>query len=215
MDKINCTTSEQIKDSSKIWGQNIFFINKKYLEKFLKDNFFCIKNINISRNIPDSIKIDVKGREAVAKLVLLNWEASASSLIDATATPSAQQFGETFLVDDEGIIFSKDFMDITKINVVNGNLSLGMKVNDFIISSLKTLSGLKRMGINPSGMTLIDNFLVIDGTPKVIINLSRSIDTQIASLQLILNKAKIDDVNMDFIDLRFDKPVAKFAPKKR
>ncbi|MBI4038755.1 hypothetical protein HY384_02235 [Candidatus Daviesbacteria bacterium] len=64
---------------------------------------------------------------------------------------------------------------------------------------------------------LRDDFFLINpysNNPRIIFRLSNSLDVQLASLQLILGKAKIDGSRLEFIDLRFDKPVLKFTPKE-
>ena len=63
----------------------------------------------------------------------------------------------------------------------------------------------------------MDNYLIVFpqvDNPKVFFRLDNEIDLQLASLQLILEKAKIDERILEFIDLRFDKPIVRFAPKK-
>lgn len=214
VDKISCATDQQIKTSSALQGQNIFLVDSAKTEKSLMENFLCIKKIHLSKSVPNSIKLEVMGREALARLVPVKLEASSSALLEEIATPSADIAADIYLVDEEGKIFSKDPLEITKINVVGQNLLLGMMVNNSLKGSLKILEDLKKIGVTPLEFTVTDNFLIAHNIPRIIFGLREDIDLQIASLQLILNKAKIDDISLEFIDLRFDKPIIRFAPKK-
>ena len=79
------------------------------------------------------------------------------------------------------------------------------------------MDAVKKMGISVNESFLNDSFFIIkDETSviKVIFRLKNEVDIQLASLQLILDKAKIDEKELEFIDLRFDKPVVRYAPKK-
>lgn len=57
--------------------------------------------------------------------------------------------------------------------------------------------------------TLAKNDLLVEGTYKIYFSLEKNIDFQLASLQLILNKAKIESDKVEYIDLRFERPVIK------
>ena len=84
-------------------------------------------------------------------------------------------------------------------------------------TSLQILRAVKKLGFDSLTTQILDNFFLIYPTslsPKVIFRLDQRIDVQIASLQLILEKAKMYSESLEFIDLRFDKPIVKFAPKK-
>ena len=180
VDKISCTREQQIKDSSTLQGQNIFLVDSTREEKSLKEKFLCIKKINFSKLLPNSIKLEVVGREALARLIPVEWEASTSALIEEIATPSADPTTDIYLVDEEGIIFSKDPLEVTKINVINKNLSLGMMVDDSLKGSLKILQDLKKIGVNPPEFTATDNFLIVRSSTRIIFNLKEDIDYQVA-----------------------------------
>ncbi|KKS13713.1 MAG: hypothetical protein UU67_C0020G0034, partial [Candidatus Daviesbacteria bacterium GW2011_GWB1_41_5] len=56
--------------------------------------------------------------------------------------------------------------------------------------------------------------LIIFAQYKVILSLQKDIPLQLASLQLITEKAKIDGRLIEVVDTRFNKPVVVYAPKK-
>ena len=210
-EKVDCADNLQIKNSTNFLGQNIFLTNKNSVELDFKKKFICIKEINLSKKIPGKIILKILGREAKATV----YEASPS----AQATPSG------FLVDDEGVIFSKDSNSELnpKIFIENSNLSLGKNL-PVIKQVLLALDKIGKFGLDNKISQILNNSLIIFSSPKIVFQLDDKIDSQIASLQLILEKAKINrrtiptDVGMDseifeFIDLRFDKPVIKIAPK--
>lgn len=56
--------------------------------------------------------------------------------------------------------------------------------------------------------------LIVQSKPTIIFSLENDAALQLASLQLILEKAKIGKGQIDLIDLRFDKPVLRYAQRK-
>lgn len=218
--QLKCADENQIRIYADIVGQNFFLISSVILEKNLKKKFPCIKSILMSKNFPNKITLQVLSRQPVALLVTLKEkEASASSLVESIATPSAQEMEDANIVDSEGVVFSKDTNEfhLPKVYIYNSQIILGKRFEDNLISnSLVILEKVKIFGMEVAQSWIIDNlFIVVSSTggTKVIFNLDEKIDIQLASLQLILDKAKIDLKELEFIDLRFDKPVVRFAPK--
>ena len=195
--QLECTDETQIRNSTNIIGHNVFLINFENIKKNLKAKFICIRNVDLSLVFPNKIKIKISGRQPVATLMLLqNKEASSSSILENIATPSAMESQDAYLIKDV-------------------NLSLGKEPEgDNTKNSLKILDKVKTFGLDVKTSVVLDNFFIIFSYPRVIFLLDDRVDVQIASLQLILAEAKIDLKELEFIDLRFDKPIVKFAPKK-
>jgi len=214
--KLGCVDNSQIKNTANILGQNFFFVNKEDT-KILLDKFICVKNITLTKVFPNKVKIQVTGRQPSASLSVIGpREATDSSIIVQIATPSALIAKDSFLVDDEGVVFDKNdnSLNIPKIYTVL-DVSLGKKIQDSLIgNSLKILDGAKTLGLETRESFLTDNFLVIFSQPRIIFKILDNIDIKLASLQLILSEAKIENEELQFIDLRFDKPVIRLAPKK-
>lgn len=197
LNKVACADANQIKNASALLGQNILFLNFTNVRENIKNKFICVKDLATVRYFPNSVDIDVWGRSPVAILKI------------GEATPSAKTT-DAFLVDSEGIIFSKDsrqsnipsiFIEEKPENIATSNLKILEKINEF--------------GLDSKQAVISANFLVILSSPKIIFRTDEKVDIQLASLQLILKTAKIDDKTVEFVDLRFDKPVVKFAPKKK
>ncbi len=215
--QLSCVNETQIKDTANLSGQNSFLVNFENIKKNLKTKFICIGDINLSLVFPNKVKIETKGRQPAAIIMPLKTpEATSSSFLETIATPSAE-FSEAYLVDDEGLIFSKDVggFNIPEIFIKYSNISLGKKtIGNNLGNSLKILSGVRKLGLDVKMAAIFDNFFLLFSYPRVVFRLDDKIDMQLASLQLILTEAKIDLKELEFIDLRFDKPIVKFAPKK-
>ena len=213
----DCASETILREKSALLNKNIFLINEKNVQDNLKENFICIKNINFSKSLPNKIKMHVIGRTAIATAVAIkDWEASASSLIQSTATPSASQIADRYMIDDEGIIFGKNdnYSDLPEVEVIGVELMVaGSLPNDHLKKYLKILEELKSLKIDSKQTFILKDLLITNSLPKIAFNLENNIEIQIASLQLIVQKAKIDESTLVFIDLRFDKPIVKIAPK--
>lgn len=215
--KANCTDEKQISSFSNILGRNFFLTNQKSIEQILKGKFICIRNVTLNKTFPDKIKLQVWGRDAFAIVIpLKNKEATAAAFLENIATPSANPSDEDFLVDREGVIFAKavNIYNQPKIFVNDSSLSLGKLNNNFAQNCLKILEKTQQFGLDINTSLVWDNVFIIFSSPKIYFKLDNSIESQIASLQLILEKAKIDQRSVEFVDLRFDKPIIRFAPKQ-
>lgn len=215
-----CVNENQLKNSSGLLGQKFFFVNLENTAKNLKNKFICLKNINLFYLFPNKIKMEAIGRQPVAILNLLKPEATVSSHLESLATPSAEESSDAYLIDNEGVIFSKEINTLAVPHIFVDDTE-----NHNIGNSLKILEKSKTFGLDVKTATILDNFFIIFSYPKVIFRLDDKIEAQIASLQLILAEAKInrrtiptevgrDLKELEFIDLRFDKPIIRIAPKK-
>lgn len=214
---ILCADKKNIEENLSIFDRNIFLLDEKNITKNLKNKFICIKSTNLTKNYPNKIKLDVIGRKAVAQVIFVdNFEASTSSIIENSATPAASLADEPSLIDDEGTVFSKGIIEnLPKIYIFNKKLSIGGDLNeDFLTKTLLVQKFLKDFSLNNFMVIIFNNLLIVEYLPKIVFRLDADINSQLASLQLILQKAKIDESRLEFIDLRFDKPIVKFAPKK-
>ncbi len=231
--QVDCASKQQIMDQAGLIGQNFFLLNKSAVANNLKTKFLCVGMVEISRNFPSTVILNISGRTAAAILTKVGEKGATASanLVDqfsqAEATDSAEASGSaqvndlsgpSFLVDVDGVIYSNKIEQIVapRVYISDISLSLGQTLSgSLIISTLKILSAVKNLGIDPKESQIYSkSILLISSTPKMIFLLDDKINEQIASLQLIYGQAKIDHKTLEFIDLRFDKPVVKFAPKK-
>ncbi len=211
---ISCADTEQLKNSLNILGQNFFLINFSKIENDLKKKFICIKTASGSKFLPDKVRIKISNRQAVAILASLRSEEATFS-----ATPSADLVSDNYLIDNEGVVFGKvdSDLNIPKILIYNQEIFISQKPGVEISNAIKILDKIKSLSIQINKAWINQGIFVINSTfpvSQMIFRLDGDINIQLASLQLILDKAKIDLKEMEFIDLRFDKPVVKFAPIK-
>ncbi|MBU0999921.1 FtsQ-type POTRA domain-containing protein [Patescibacteria group bacterium] len=219
-DKIDCANTDQLKNESGLYGQNFFFLNDKQLLESLKEKFVCIRIATVGRMIPDKVKLQIISRKPAAILLKTREkQASLSSLINNVATSEASVAQDSYIVDDEGVVFSKsiDNLDIPEIYIDDSEIVIGKRFkNNLINHSLKIIEGIKKFGVTVNKSWIAEGFFIVNPDtvdPKIIFRLNDQIDIQLASLQLILAEAKIDFRELIFIDLRFDKPIVRFAPK--
>ncbi|MDO8573310.1 MAG: FtsQ-type POTRA domain-containing protein [Candidatus Daviesbacteria bacterium] len=202
---ISCANEDQLKVSSGLMGQNFFLIESKKIEENLKSQFICMKSAAVAKYFPNKIYLQVSNRKALAVFA---------------ATPSAELVKEFFLIDNEGVVFGKgeENSDFLKIYIFNQNLSVGQKLTGIISDIPKVLDKIKTLNIQINTARINQDIFTITSNPpvlEILFRLNNNVDVQLASLQLILNKAKMDLNELEFIDLRFDKPVVRFAPKKK
>ncbi len=216
---LNCVSADQLKKESKLLGVNIFFVDRLSNVKNIKAGFICIKEIKLTKNFPDKVNLDVMGRESRVRLLVLNKMATTSAILENISTPSAKIVQTAYLADEE-TIFAKEINQDSdsQIYLPGLDLSLGKKIGETIKKSISILEKLKTFGLSTQTTQLVNEFLIIfpsESQPRIIFSLEKDNNLQLASLQLILEKAKIDKESMEFIDLRFDKPIVRFAPKKK
>lgn len=209
---INCTDSKSLSEESELLGQSMLMVNKLKVEQNLKEKYLCIKKINMVKHLPDKIEMDVFGRDGAVNLVQLDPKISTpSATLINIATPSAQELigSKSYTIDEEGINFSESTVDGLPMVYSFG------EGNNWIKEVIRIIDKLKTFGLDTKEGYLTTYTLVVNTYPKIIFNLSQNLDAQLASLQLILEQAKIGEEMLEFIDLRFDKPVIRIAPKDK
>ncbi len=213
----DCINGNNLNEKNMLLGRNFFTFSTDEINSKIKKNNICIKDVIYSRNFPKTVEITLVGRKPIIKLLeVRDFEASASALIENTATPSADE-SDAFIADDEGIVFSKDTdLDLPKVYIIGQSLKIGTEFeNNSLKKMIDILKKLPGFGVDNRSSYFYTGLLIINTSPKIIFKLDQDIDIQIASLQLILQKAKMDSERLEFIDLRFDKPIIKYFPKKK
>lgn len=228
----SCVEVSRLKSDPKIVGQNLLFINRDKLTKLIEEKNYCLESVQINKKYPDTIEIKLFPRSAAvflevlqtgeatnsAKLDLASFESSNSASAAGVLTALRVQSGQGFLADKDGVILSSSDLqsNLPKISLYwKEKLSIGQVIDDGLVPKiLKVLEKVSGFGLGfKEAKIYSDKFLYLDTKPFLLISLTNDIDLQLASLQLILNKAKIENADMSYIDLRFDKPIVKFLPK--
>lgn len=187
LDKINCADNVSLKNEITLVGENLFLIDEQNLKNRLKEKFFCIADVVFAKSLPNKVSLNILGRKP--KLILM-------------ATPS----GGIMVVDEEGVMLSEENLPgLAKIFVS------GEKIEASDIKKIIQITDwLEVLGWEIKLVRIDEKRnLFVDSVYKVYFSLEKSVDHQLASLQLILNQAKIEKEKVEYIDLRFDNPVIK------
>ena len=241
---VSCVTENEIRSEVRYLNQNILLINEGSAERKITNQYICVRSVSIKREFPDTVEIDVQGR--VPSLVLYSREQDASLsaqvnnfLADITpseATPSSQSAlledvikdprlsysGNSFLVDGDGVVYSKltGNVSIPAVIVYKSNLRIGKKISPQNVSgSIRVLHTLKDLSIPVTLALIKENNLGIKGSNmSLFFALDSDLDRQLASLQLILQASTMNEVGsatkgqkIRSIDLRFNKPVVVYS----
>ena len=231
----SCVTEPQIRTELDITGHNILFLNENVLEKKIIDKYPCVGSIKFVRQFPKQIAIKVNGRNPLAQIVSFN-PSKSSFLGDLEASPSSstalldwnfpEVSPENLLVDANGVVFGDN--GSFKLPIIfwpEENLKIGQRLDGNIFNNIsKVFSKMNSLNLNENTAStsatfenfqakVVDNSLLIKVKPKLIFSLEKDILRQLASLQLILQKAKIDGKVIEVVDLRFDKPVVVYGKR--
>lgn len=215
LEKTTCINNEELKGNINIQQKNIVFLDSNSLQKDLKNKYPCLKEVRVSKFFPNKIEINLKGREPFAKIISFKKSISDSDQALIEATSSANFKDKDYIIDEEGVIFDSNInLDLTEIYQEEQDLKIGQKTQtEDLIKIIKTLNNIR---ISAKRLIVVEGKTIfVDTTPKIFFNREADINMQLASLQLILEKAKIDEDSIEFINLKFDKPIFRIAPKKK
>lgn len=240
LEKVSCTDSLGIRNSTDLLGKRMFSVNTNILPD-LQRKYYCIKSVKVTKLLPNKLRLDISGREAVALIKILKPdEASASAKLDtdpmvATQTPIATNSSlldfsnlnseKAFVVDEDGVFFDSDKQsfgpdgpknfNVPILYYYGENIKLGQKLQEGSVkNAVSILSKVKVFGIEIKDAKITGSDMITDSTPKLLFSLKADTDYELASLQLILEKAKMEDREIEFVDLRFSKPIVKYKAKK-
>ncbi len=229
LDKINCTNSGDISSKIKLTGQNLWLINNDQIIQKIESNYLCVKSVTIEKRIPSSLKIKLVGRSPFAVVKSISGDevdnfisgfaviATDSAAISSASAKPTNTDKTGLLIDQDGVLYDKETNQNGLPTIFyQGKLSLGDQDLVMIFKqAAEIFSKLKTFNLNSDKATVTqEKYAYFYTTPKTVFNLNPSLDNQLASLQLILETAKIKNENIEVTDLRFDKPIIRFAPKK-
>lgn len=222
----SCSTDSMIIKESNLVGEDFYNVDTNAVEAMLKKKFLCIKSVKVDIYFFNKVRINVSPRiPAVVlaqtdepKIVETPEEASTSASFLKSLDFSNPVIIDNFLADNEGVIFAKKAEDLNlPVLFNNQKLSLGQKIDGNIFGNIVIIfQKTKEFGLNFNEAKFYSNDkLILNTTPKIVFDLDKEPKVQLASLQLILEEAKINDETVDFIDLRFDNPVVKYSTEKK
>lgn len=225
---LSCVSNEQLRNYLNLKSYNFFNLDGKSLEQKVKEKFICVSVIKIERKIPSTVEVSANDRKLAAIIKVfqlpeidLNLEEATSStqaakLIDTTY--GASELGN-FIVDTEGVVLKPQDgtsnLPVIEYYNLSGKLRLGSRLPAGLIpQTLKVLNGLNQQGINFENLKIVDNGLFVRGEKELVFPLDKDIERQLAALQLILQKAKMDTKQVNKVDLRFDKAIVVYSAQK-
>lgn len=173
-------------------GKNIFSFPIESISLQIKNSYPQIDKIKIKKNLPSRVDFNLTSRQ-----------------------PQVAISGEKFhLVDFQGVVIEKSetsgeypliFLEPEM------NLKVGEKFNQKeVLETIEAIVGLKLRLIEPKLAKIISSSSVdiwLKDDTQMIISLEKEIDSQLDSLQLIYQRAKIEGKKLKQIDVRFDKPI--------
>lgn len=218
LNSVDCTNEDGVLRSLNIRGRNIFVVDEKRLVEKLKKDFPCIKEAEVTKILPDKLKIQATGRLAVLALYRLD-ERAVISLKDLEATSSSftasirdfytdGRAGERLLIDSEGLVIAKtdEVGDLIQVGVGRGDWEKGLE-EDLVKSILKAREGFLKIEFKVESIKLIfEDILIVEGEYQDYGKLAAvfkirkaheypdrlAIEVQMATLHLILQKAKMN-----------------------
>ena len=178
-------------------GKNIFTLKGSDRISKIKEQIYLYEDITLQKKLPNRITINLTRRQAVG-------------LITSLGKPSLS-------FDREGVLFSPNDQELNSPLVQvypEFPLQLGVKAPELAkLAELFTL--LSDQQVRLSDYILDDRGVIkTHQTDKlgIVFDLNQDLAKQVASLQLILSRSKIEGKSISSIDLRFDKPVVVFGP---
>lgn len=231
--KVDCVSIDQLKKELNLKGKNFFVQNSEQIKERIQSRHVCISDVNLSYKLPNKLEIKVIGREPKILLKERVFKEASSSSIQKdldTETESSSDSG-LYVSDRNGFIYSKTdaFLDLPLIEVVEQDLEIKKSFPNIASNSIDVLEKLKDMSLIATNIMVYNNSLEIGSHPKLKFTLNGDLDRQIASLQLILQKAKMklrfspnemkltqdseEKKEIEMVDLRFDKPVIVYTQK--
>ena len=228
IDQQECVSEKDLQKSLNLLNQKIYLLNDGDIKTTLEKRYLCISKINLSKQFPTKVTIEITTRKPVAFLVRINkpqdlklelHEASLSSEAAKLDFSITGFLSDTkFLVSENGFIFP-DFhqnkQNIPTIYLVSSDINFYKNIPlDFFSKTVNIMKKLSEMSFIEVSFKIEGNKFLVDGRPRIVFSLTKDINYQFASLQLILQKAKIESKSMELIDLRFDKPIVVYSPKK-
>lgn len=229
--QIKCVEKGQLEKEIELSGKSIFW-NFEDINGKLKAKHQCIENVTFKKKYPNSIEVEVNGKQTAIILkpyqksifeeVQVIKEASSSSesatFIEQRVNLNVESNQSAMLVDHLGKLFdlANGFDEGLSVYYLTPPVELGGLVSqERVINLLKIVDELRKNVFSFKRLFWEEDLLLVEANPQVLFSLNHDPLRQAASLQLILQKAKMDSKQVEKIDLRFSKPVVWYVPKKK
>jgi cell division septal protein FtsQ len=191
---------EERKLTKRYKGRNIFSVNKRQVQALIKRDFPQLKKVEVRRNMPDVLEIDIVSREPVAII----------------------ESGGGIVIDPEGVVLNigEQKQGLVKIKGISFFLNMperGEKISNRALDrALLLLEVLrKKMSSEKKNIEYIDisdrNNLILGIYGATVKMGSDDFFRKISQLRSIVNDPNVNMKDIRYIDLRFEDAV--IAPK--
>lgn len=198
-------------------GRNIFFLEEEDFESQILAQTPEVASLKFSRRLPDRVLVLIELRRGVNALA--NYSPAAFSFDFLTATISAnvkfpsKSHPGYFLLDNQAKIFAlAQNSPLPKVLLPDDYpLVVGQIISDPGVNATAKIARLALMSENPVVLGpkgLI--YTVLQEGILAIFSDKKDPATQVATLQLIVARARIESKIPQRVDLRFDKPVVSY-----
>jgi len=176
-------------------NKNIFSLSKEDLSNNLKNNFPAINRIEVTKQLPATIKVGIFERTGTTVLMAPNEY-------------------EGVLLDRQGFALGVGTRDLVlPVVIYRGemNFSIGSFIEkQNIVNLLSLLEKLKERNITAKEVNLLDKYYEIKIDNMIVLwSSEKDEDNQIELLEKISKKYQIEGRSLSSVDLRFKDPIIK------
>lgn len=172
-------------------NQNLIFLDEEQVAQKLLESNIAIEDILLEKNYPNSLILQIRERKPIAQIIFGN---------------------QKIYYDKDGIILEgvniSYLLPLIKVDSIT--LSKSKKTDWRIMKAIKILEDFARVDINIDNIFVSDKentfFISLVGSGQAIIPYEGDIPTIAASLQIILQRFRIEGKIIEKIDFRFEKP---------
>lgn len=191
-----CQTDIWFKINSFALGKNLISLSPQDISQQIKNEFSEIEEVEIKKELPNRLIINLTKRKAIAVIEMKNeyWQVDYRGII----LTRRHELSDLPLIVSDEVAISSD----------------GEKIESpQVLASLDCLYKLLFKNLEPYRMEIQNpqTLIIYLRTGSVVLySFKNDWQLQVDSLQLILERAKIEGKQIKVIDLRFDKPVITY-----
>lgn len=193
--------------------KSIFLADEGKINNVVLENFTQITNVNIKKDFPDALIVEIEERKPVAIFCQTQQDQATSS-----GQMVLGQYEKNFFIDREGVIFEESLEpDSQRVKIKNQSLSSEIKLGEKAVDE-KILSQIldielkleKELKVALEEITVVSEQRLNAKTKEgweIYFNLKGDLSWQITKLGAVLeNKIPFQKrKNLKYIDLRFEK----------
>lgn len=179
----------------KFTGKSIFSVKLQESSADLKNNFLGAKNVEVSKDYPDTIVVRIEERVPIALI----------------RTSESRSY---YLIDREGYVLgevSDEFIGLPKI-IYDGEIRVGAFINDKIVPvSVEILTEAGNAGLDVSSVSFRERYSKLYlGPTEVFISNLKDINQSVSALEKLYKSLLLEGKSITKIDLRYDKVIVLY-----